>query len=121
MSMKLWRPVGKAELDLIEAARWKAFPPRLPDQPIFYPVLTFGYAEKIARDWNSTRENHDYLGFVVEFEISEAMADKYPAEEAGGKAHTELWVPTEELEEFNSEIQGTIRLVATYKNGSKAD
>jgi hypothetical protein len=35
----LYRPVGPTELALIEASNWKAFPPRLAEQPIFYPVL----------------------------------------------------------------------------------
>ena len=43
--MKLYRPIGPRELRLIEQSGMKAFPPRLPDQPIFYPVLTFEYAE----------------------------------------------------------------------------
>jgi hypothetical protein len=34
----LYRPVGQAELELIEASGWRAFPPRLAHQPIFYPV-----------------------------------------------------------------------------------
>lgn len=50
------------------------FPPRLPEQPIFYPVLTFEYAEKIARDWNSVRENHNFVGFGVRFGIDDAYA-----------------------------------------------
>ena len=38
------------ELRLVYEAGLKAFPPRLPEQPIFYPVLNFGYAEQIACD-----------------------------------------------------------------------
>lgn len=38
--MTLYRPVGLAELELIAAAGWRAYPPRLAWQPIFYPVLT---------------------------------------------------------------------------------
>ena len=48
----LWRPVGPDELRLIEQSGMRAFPPRLPEQPIFYPVLSEEYAVKIARDWN---------------------------------------------------------------------
>ena len=48
----LWRPVGPVELELIRKAGMRAFSPRLPDQPIFYPVLSEEYAIKIARDWN---------------------------------------------------------------------
>lgn len=48
----LFRPVGPKELELIRASGYRAFPPRLPEQPIFYPVLTRECAVKIARDWN---------------------------------------------------------------------
>ncbi|MBO9582019.1 MAG: hypothetical protein J7498_14095 [Sphingobium sp.] len=49
-TITLWRPVGPEELALIEATGMRAFPPRLPEQPIFYPVTTRDYAVKIARD-----------------------------------------------------------------------
>lgn len=39
--MTLWRPTGAKELGPVRASDWKAWPPRLPDQPIFYPVLEF--------------------------------------------------------------------------------
>ena len=51
-TVTLWRPVGPKELMLIKLSGMKVFPPRLPDQPIFYPVTTEAYAIKIARDWN---------------------------------------------------------------------
>jgi hypothetical protein len=54
-SITLWRPVGTQELELIVATGMRAFPPRLPEQPIFYPVLTEAYATRIARDWNALR------------------------------------------------------------------
>lgn len=44
--MILFRPVGKAELELIEKINYAAFPPRLPQQPIFYPVLNQKYTEE---------------------------------------------------------------------------
>lgn len=117
--MKLWRPVGRKELEKIEAAGMQAFPPRLPEQPIFYPVLSFSYAEKIARDWNSVRDNHGFEGFVVEFEIDDAFVSRYPVQIAGGAECEELWVPAEELEDFNRHISGLIDVVATYKNGAR--
>jgi hypothetical protein len=49
-TVTLFRPVGPKELELIRASGYRAFPPRLPEQPIFYPVLTREYAVKIARD-----------------------------------------------------------------------
>ena len=49
----LWRPVGPAELALVEASAWTRFPPRLPDQPIFYPVRNERYASEIAEKMNA--------------------------------------------------------------------
>jgi hypothetical protein len=46
----LYRPVGPKELKLIESSDYREFPPRLPEQPIFYPVLNEEYAAAIARD-----------------------------------------------------------------------
>lgn len=119
--MILYRPTGAAELALVEASGWREWPPRLPDQPIFYPVLTFDYAEKIARDWNSVRPAPDNLGFVTRFEIDEATATRYPLQEAGGRAHRELWVPAEELAAFNAGIVGEIEVVARYRDGARID
>ncbi len=100
----------------MEESGWKRWPPRLADQPIFYPILNFGYAEKIARDWNSWDAGHDYLGIVTEFEVDAEFASKYPNQLAGSRECEELWVPAEELEDFNDHIIWKIRLVATYKN-----
>ncbi len=43
-TVTLYRPVGPEERELIRQSGFTAFPPRLPDQPIFYPVLTEDYA-----------------------------------------------------------------------------
>jgi hypothetical protein len=65
-TITLWRPVGPAELRLIEASGMTAFPPRLPEQPIFYPVTTEDYAVKIARDWNVPASGAE---FVTRFHV----------------------------------------------------
>lgn len=46
--MILYRPVGTKELELIKQDRYTGFLPRLPDQPIFYPVLNEKYATEIG-------------------------------------------------------------------------
>jgi hypothetical protein len=107
----LFRPVGPKELELIEAAGFRAFPPRLPDQPIFYPVLNQGYAEQIARDWNVPASG---AGYVTRFDVDAAFVSRYPRQVVGGREHEELWVPAEELEEFNRHIVGTIEIVAEF-------
>jgi hypothetical protein len=108
----LWRPVGPEELAQIEETGMKAFPPRLPEQPIFYPVTTRDYAIKIARDWNVRASG---VGYVTEFEVDTEFLSKYPVEIAGGRAHSEYWIPAEELPQFNGAIVGQIRVVDTFE------
>jgi hypothetical protein len=54
-TVSLYRPDGPKELHLIRQSGFRAFPPRLPEQPIFYPVLTEDYEVKIARDCMAVR------------------------------------------------------------------
>lgn len=119
--MKLWRPVGQNELAKIKATGMRNFPPRLPEQPIFYPVLSFDYAEKIARNWNSSRADHNFVGFVVYFRVNDAYAARFQPQTAGGKSLKELWVPAEELSTFNGNIEGVIELVGAYINGVRVE
>lgn len=107
----LWRPVGPNELRLIEEADMRAFPPRLPEQPIFYPVTTEEYAVKIARDWNVPASGS---GFVTRFEVGTAFLDNYDIQDAGGKAHQEYWIPAEDLDAFNAAIVGRIEVVRRF-------
>lgn len=104
----LWRPVGPLELELIAASGMRKFPPRLPEQPIFYPVLTEAYATKIARDWNAPRGG----GFVTRFRVRRDFMGRYPVQEAGGRDHTEYWIPAEDLPALNNAIVGQIEVVA---------
>jgi len=109
----LYRPVGPKELALIAAGEWRAFPPRLPEQPIFYPVTNLEYAIQIARDWNVPASGS---GYVTQFVIPAEFADRYPVQTVGGAVHKELWVPAEELDEFNAALLGPIELVASFGN-----
>lgn len=108
----LFRPVGAHELKLIADADYRAFPPRLVDQPIFYPVMNFEYAEQIARDWNTKRNS--FAGFVTKFEVDADYLQQFPIQIVGGRQHAELWVPAEDLDEFNRHIIGKIAVVASY-------
>jgi hypothetical protein len=108
----LYRPIGLKELELIAASNYAVFPPRLPEQPIFYPVLDSEYAEQIARDWNAVVS--PYAGFVTRFKVDDTFAEKYEIHTVGGRIHRELWVPAEDLEEFNGHITGKIEIVTAY-------
>jgi hypothetical protein len=115
-TITLYRPVGTKELELIEASGWKAFPPRLPEQPIFYPVTNEGYARQIARDWNAVH-NEDRRGYVTRFAVREDVAGRYERRVVGGREHEELWVPAEDLGAFNDAIIGLIEVIAAYGSG----
>ena len=108
----LFRPVGPAELDLIAAANFEAFPPRLPDQPIFYPVLTEEYTAKIARDWNVPASG---VGYVTRFQVRRTYLSRYRVENAGGQQHQEYWIPAEDLNEFNKNIVGKIQVIQEFR------
>lgn len=110
--MILYRPVGFHELTLIAQAEYRAFPPRLPEQPIFYPVLNFAYAEQIARDWNT--KSNSFAGFVTRFEVTDEYVQQFPIQVVGNRTHQELWVPADELGEFNRHIVGVIKIAASY-------
>ncbi|MFA6012969.1 MAG: hypothetical protein WC799_23475 [Desulfobacteraceae bacterium] len=105
--MILYRPLGIEELGLIFDNGMRGFPPRLPGQPIFYPVTNFEYARQIARDWNTT-------GYVSTFEVENDYLSRFERKIVGGREHEELWVPVEEHEEFNRHIQGLIEVDAAY-------
>lgn len=110
-TITLYRPVGPEELELIRSSGWKAFPPRLPEQPIFYPVVEKEYAVRIARDWNVKASG---AGYVTKFDVEADYLSQFPVQEAGGRDHTEHWIPAERLAEFNEHIVGEIQIVAEF-------
>ena len=108
----LFRPTGENELELIRADGWGGFPPRLPEQPIFYPVLNEEYATQIAREWN-TRDGG--RGYVLRFQVDSDYLHQFPVQQVGGRVHLEYWIPAEQLEEFNRHIVGLIEVVAEFQ------
>jgi hypothetical protein len=114
----LYRPTGANELKLIIDAGMKCFPPRLFWQPIFYPVLNFKYAAEIAERWNMGDPNSDGVGFVTAFEIPETYFKTFQVQTVGLDYHQELWIPAEQLSEFNDYIINGIRVEKAFV-GSK--
>lgn len=112
--MTLYRPVGLKELELITQLDFRAFPPRLPIQPIFYPVLYLDYATQIARDWNTKDPVSGYVGFVTRFAIDDDYAAQFDVQTVGAIRHQELWIPAEDLDEFNRHLVGEIVVVAAF-------
>jgi hypothetical protein len=114
-TVTLFRPVGQAELDLLRAGGYRAFPPRLAHQPIFYPVLDEGYAVQIARDWNTKDAASGYTGYVTRSRVRAAFLAPYPVRTAGASAHQEYWIPAEDLPALNAALVGPIEVVGEFR------
>jgi len=110
--LTLFRPVGPEELALLEENNFCFWPPRLPDQPIFYPVLNQQYAEQITKEWNVPASG---VGFVTQFDVKRSFIAKYPRKIVGGKEHEELWIPADDLETLNQNIIGKIQLLNRFE------
>ena len=112
-TVTLYRPVGQEELELIAESGFRAFPPRLPEQPIFYPVLNEEYAIQIARDWNT--HSGQRRGYVTRFAVSVDVLARYEIRTVGGSIHQEYWIPAADLPEFNRNIVGLIEVIAEFQ------
>lgn len=117
MTTTLYRPVNRKELELIQESGWKRFPPRLPEQPIFYPVMNLEYARQITVEWNLPAYG---TGYVTKFEVRSNYLKKFEIQNVGGEIHNELWIPAEELDEFNDNIVGQIEVIESYEKESPA-
>ncbi|HTT17694.1 MAG TPA: hypothetical protein VMG82_02035 [Candidatus Sulfotelmatobacter sp.] len=112
----LYRPAGRKELELIRGSGFRTFPPRLPHQPLFYPVLNEDYAVEIARDWNTRDEASGYEGFVLKFDVRAEFLSRYDVHVVGDSKHREYWIPAADLDQFNRSIVGTIEVVREFRS-----
>src|SRR5258705_137704 len=112
VEITLFRLVGPKELALIAASGFREFPPRLPEQPIFYPVLNEEYARQIALDWNVSASG---AGYVTRFAVRKEFLARFKEQQVGASVHRELWIPADELAELNRNIVGLIEIIAEYK------
>lgn len=110
--MMLYRPVGLQELELIYDNGMQAFPARLPQQPIFYPVLDLEYARQTASDWNA--KNGQAAGYVTQFKVEDQYLGQFETHTVGKSQYQEFWIPSEEVEKFNQHIVGHIKVVEAY-------
>ena len=108
----LYRPTGPRELELVAASGYRRWPPRLPEQPTFYPVTNEEYAKQIAIKWNVPASG---VGYVTRFHVKKNFTDRYQIQKVGGEEHTEWWIPAEDLEELNDNIVGQIEVIGEYK------
>ena len=114
-TITLYRPIGPEELALLRQSDFKRWPPRLPEQPIFYPVTNEKYAAEIASRWNVKDSGY---GAVTRFAVHAEFMNQYPIQQVGDVYHTEWWVPAEELEALNDHIVGKIEVIQEFKADS---
>ena len=117
-TITLFRPTGVNELALIRESGYREFPPRLPEQPIFYPVLNEEYAAQIARDWNAAT-NDTGIGYVTRFQVKADFLSRYSVKTVGALMHQEYWIPAEDLPKFNRNIVGLIEVIAEFHKQTK--
>ncbi|MGK7872017.1 MAG: ADP-ribosylglycohydrolase family protein [Xenococcaceae cyanobacterium] len=115
-TITLFRPTGSKELALIQESGYRAFPPRLPEQPIFYPVLNEEYAVQIARNWNAKNRDTGSVGYVTRFQVRADFLSRYSVKTVGGSIYQEYWIPAEDLPEFNRNIVGPIEVIAEFSS-----
>lgn len=111
-TITLYRPTGPKELELVKESGYKKWPPRLPEQPIFYPVTNEEYAIEITTKWNIKDSG---IGYVTRFEVNKEFMDRYEIKCVGASHHTEWWIPAEELEKLNENIVGLIEVIGEYR------
>ena len=111
----LYRPVGLAEFELVRASGFRSFPLRLPQQPIFYPVLSEQYATQIARDWNQKDESSGFVGYVLRFNVRTEFLSRYEIHIVGSSDHREYWIPGVDLQELNESIVGLIEVISEFR------
>lgn len=108
-------------MELIRATGFCEFPPRLPEQPIFYPVLTEEYATQIARDWNTKDERSGFAGFVLRFRVRTEFLRDYQVRVVGSSGHREYWIPASDLVRFNANIVGKIEVLTEFRAEEKLE
>lgn len=114
-AVTLYRPTGPEELKLVKDSGYKKWPPRLPGQPIFYPVTNEQYAKEIATQWNIKDSG---VGYVTRFRVNASFMEKYSIEQVGAAHHTEWWIPADDLDALNRNIVGEIEVIGEYRKAT---
>ncbi|MFG1757852.1 PWWP domain-containing protein [Micromonospora echinofusca] len=107
----LWRPMGQQERNLVRETGWRRWPALPPDRTHFFPILSEDFAIRAARDW-------DLFGSVrcvARFHVETGFLGRYSTRSFGGSAAPMLWVPAEELDEFNAHLVGPIEVTHEFR------
>ena len=111
-TVTMYRPTGPDELKLVAESGYKRWPPRLPEQPFFYPVTNEEYAKEIAMKWNVKSSG---VGYLTKFKVKKEFIANYELHKVGGSNHEEWWIPAKDLDILNENIVGLIKVVGEYR------
>ncbi|MGW4946017.1 hypothetical protein ACWEOZ_31050 [Actinoplanes sp. NPDC004185] len=111
-TVTLWRSVGQDELDAVASSGWRAWPLRLPDQPIFSAVRERQLAVRICRERTVPAEG---VGYVVQFDVPRRSLHRFEAVHGTGRDEFGYRIPANEVAELNATIIGVIREEADYR------
>ena len=71
--------------------------------------------QEIAEKWN-VKDTADHKGYVTKFEVDDNYISQFEVQTVGRSYHQELWIPADELENFNQHIIGTIQVIGEFFN-----
>jgi NTP pyrophosphatase (non-canonical NTP hydrolase) len=110
----LFRPTEQRELELVAASGWLRWPPRLPEQPIFYPVTNEQYAIEIVQRWYTKDAASEHIGHVTRFAVRSDYLAQFESKQVADSHHLEYSIPAEQFEELNDHIVGNISRIYSF-------
>ena len=106
--------VTQQELNQIVKFNYKKIPPRDNPQNMFYALLNGSYAEQLAYDWNIETETQSNIVHVVSVDLPTEYLEQFLVQSIATDFESELWILTTELENFNQQIIGRVKLVKSF-------
>jgi hypothetical protein len=73
------------------------------------------YATQIAREWNTRDEASGWIGHVFRFRVRSEFLRDYPVRTVGSALHQEYWIPADQVDLFNDQIDGLIEPIACFR------
>jgi len=111
-TVPLFRPTVPRELALLQDSGFLKWPPRLPEQPLFYPVTNEQDAIAITRAWIV---QHSGLGYVTRFRVRKEFLDQCKRDDSETCDQNTRFVPAEDVEALNQSIVGRIEVIREFR------
>jgi SMI1/KNR4 family protein SUKH-1 len=106
-TVRVWRSIGPAERDLVEASGWRAWP-RLPEQ------LSFSWSESRESATGHARQRlvpREGVGYVMFSDVRTDHLTRIGVDQTDGDVRR---IPAEHLTDWNANLVGAIQEAARY-------